>query len=376
MDAEFFITGGTGFIGSNLILRLLSQHSSSRFTLLIRAEDERQAELRLDQLAHQGEKSSQIDSIHDRLDFVLGDVTLPECGIKPSSRDKLLKRTTHIIHGAATLRFDLSLNQTRAINVEGTRRVLRIAQECCRRGQLKHLFYIGTSSVSGQREGHIYENELEMGQEFFNTYEQSKYETELLLHRHMEQIPITIFRPSIVIGDSRTGRTTLFNVIYYPLRLIRDGVLTFVPGTPDTLLDLVPVDWVAGAMSIIMSSDQSIGHTYHLTSGPYRATRLGDFLSHAVSYLDTNCPLRKPRQMDIVDTTEFQQRVARLTGRKAELYARMGLLFGYATVSRLFDTSNTARVLRHSGLQFPKYESYADKILHFCLLTDWGRMAI
>lgn len=376
MDAHFFITGGTGFIGSNLIPCLLGQFPNARATVLIRAEDKQQAKSRHELLIRQIEKLARIDRVRERLDYVLGDVTLANCGLSPSGLDEVLACTTHIIHGAAILRFDLPLEQTRAINLGGTRRVLQIAQRCCQRGQFENFVYIGTSSVSGKREGHIYEHELEMGQQFFNTYEQSKYETELLLHHHIEQIPITIFRPSIVIGDSQTGRTTLFNVIYYPLRFIRDGLLTFIPGTPDTLLDLVPVDWVVDAMSNIMSNDQYIGHTFHLTSGPERATKLGDFLSHAVCYLDANCPLRKPRKMDIVDMTEFRQRVGRLTGQQAKLYAKMGLLFGYATVNRLFDTTNTDKALRNSGLQFPEYKSYADNILHYCLLTDWGKKAV
>jgi hypothetical protein len=80
--------------------------------------------------------------------------------------------------------------------------------------------------------------------------------------------------------------------------------------------------------------------------------------------------------VDIVSLSEFQCRVKQLTGRKAALYAKMGLLFGYAAVSRLFDTTNTDTALKLSGLQFPKYESYADNILHYCLLTDWGKKVV
>jgi long-chain acyl-CoA synthetase len=254
--------------------------------------------------------------------------------------------------------------------------MLQMAQRCRHAGGLEQFIYIGTSSVSGKREGPIYEHELEMGQEFFNSYEQSKYETERLLNRHMGEIPIIILRPSIVVGDSTSGRTTLFNAVYLPLRLIHRGLLSFVPGAPDTLIDLVPVDWVVDATLIIMRGDLSVGQTFHLTAGPKRATRFGQFLSHAIDYLDANSPLAKPRRLEILDPDEYQDRLGKLSPRMAALYAQIGLILEYATVDRLYDSTNADAVVLHCGLQFPYYDSYADNILRFALLADWGKKKV
>jgi long-chain acyl-CoA synthetase len=309
------------------------------------------------------------------LDYVHGDVSLPRWGLLPARREELIDRTTHIIHGAATIGLDNPLQQARAINFEGTRRALQIALECHRRGRLEKFVHIGTVSVSGNREGDIYEHELEMGQHFLSTYERSKFEAEQLVRCYMDQLPITIFRPSIVVGDSRTGRTTEFNVIYYPLRLLCHGRLPFLPGTPDTLLDVVPIDWVVEAMSIIISSDQSTDHTYHLAAGPNSSTRLADFLCHAVSYLDRHCPLNEPRRVDIVDLSEYQRRFAQLRGMKASLYRALWPLLGYLTVRRQYDTTNVDEALQGCGLQCPEYLSYADDILDCCLSANWGKRA-
>ncbi|HXF99343.1 MAG TPA: SDR family oxidoreductase, partial [Bacteroidota bacterium] len=244
MHKHFFITGGTGLVGKNLIPRLLNRFPGSTITLLVRGEDEEEARERTKMIAQEIAMEFNIPDAPQRIDGVLGDVGLDHCGLTPAQLERIVAETTHIIHGAATIRFDHPIDEARAINCGGTRRMLAIAHMCAERGRLERFVYIGSSSVSGQRSGHIYEHELEMGQKFFNTYEQSKNESERLVRNNFDRIPCTVFRPSIIIGDSRTGKTSSFNVIYIPLRLVYKGMLTYVPGTPDTLLDLVPIDWV------------------------------------------------------------------------------------------------------------------------------------
>ena len=186
--------------------------------------------------------------------------------------------------------------------------MLSIAHMCAERGALERFVYIGTSSVSGQRGGNIYEHELEMGRQFFNTYEQSKMESERIVRDHFDRIPCTIFRPSIIIGDSRTGRTSSFNVIYIPLRLLQKGLLTFVPGKPDTTLDLVPIDWVDDAMVHIMQLPESKGGVFHITAGPKRAAPLQEVISRAIEYFDAHTPLKDPRKIEFITREEFVKR--------------------------------------------------------------------
>ena len=119
-----------------------------------------------------------------------------------------------MIHCAATVRFDHSLDEARHINVEGTRRVLDFAAGA---RQLRSLAYVGTAYVAGERSDLVRENELAVGQRYRNTYEQTKAEAEALVRSHLGSLPGVILRPSIIVGDSRTGVTSSFKMMYWPL---------------------------------------------------------------------------------------------------------------------------------------------------------------
>ena len=261
--------------------------------------------------------------------------------------------STYIIHGAATIRFDHPIEEAREVNCGGTRTMLALAQRGADRGTLKRFVYIGTSSVSGRRPGIVTEDELEMGQSFFNTYEQSKCEAERLVRDRFDRLPAVIFRPSIVIGDSRTGRTTTFNVIYTPLRLVQRGLLTFVPGTPETKLDLVPIDWVDDVIAHCMAQDACVGTVCHVTAGAERASRLGDVVLSACAYFDRHTPIGRRRTMEFVTQEEFQKRRGLSRGREEALLGQLDALLPYVGIDRLFDSRNTDALMRGSGIDVP-----------------------
>ncbi|MFN0156650.1 MAG: SDR family oxidoreductase [Bacteroidota bacterium] len=370
MHTHFFITGGTGLVGSNMLPRLLRAYPGSTMTLLVRGEDEQQAGERIRTIA---QRIAAKEGIHDavqRIDAMLGDVALDQCGLTQAQIDRIANETTHVIHGAATIRFDHPLNEARDINCGGTRRLLAIARSC---RNLERFVYVGSSSVSGQRAGEIYESELEMGQTFFNTYEQSKNESERIVRDHMHEIPSVVFRPSIIIGDSRTGKTSTFNVIYIPLRLLYKGMLTYVPGTPETTLDLVPIDWVDDAMVAIMQQPESISKVFHITAGPQRAARLGEVVLKALEYFDQHAPLRKPRTMEFISREEFERRRAAMGGREEALMSQLDTLLPYVSIDRLFDSANTDALLARSGVGFPLFKNYSEKIFAYCIKSNWGK---
>jgi thioester reductase-like protein len=374
MDSHFFITGGTGLVGLNLIPRLLVSFPGSTITLLVRGSNDEEAVKRLDDIRGQIGKEYNIPDAGKRIEGMRGDVNLEGCGLTSSQLDRIVSRATHIIHGAATIRFDHPIEEARAINCGGTRRMLSIAEMCLERGNLQRFVYIGSSSVSGQRAGNIFEHELEMGQKFFNTYEQSKNESERIVRDHFERIPSTIFRPSIIIGDSRNGKTTSFNVIYIPLRLLHKGMLTYVPGTPDTLMDLVPIDWVDDAMVQIMSRPESIGNVYHITAGPKRAAHLSEVVERAIDYFEIHTPLKRKRTIEYITREEFERRRSRMRGREEALMGQLDTLLPYVSINRLFDSRNTDLLLKGSGIEFPLFKDYADTIFEYCLKTNWGKL--
>jgi thioester reductase-like protein len=370
---HFFVTGGTGIVGFPLLPRLLRAYPGSTITLLVRASDDGSADARGRSLAEAVAHEFGIPDAPRRISAVRGDVAYDHLGLTTGQIDALIRTVTHIIHGAATIRFDHPLDEARRINVGGVRRMLQLAEQCAQRGRLRRFLAIGTSSVSGRREGPIYEHELDVGQSFFNTYEQSKCESERILRDHARRLPITIVRPSIVIGDSTTGKTPTFNVIYIPLRLFHRGLLPFIPARPETLLDLVPVDWVDDAIAYLVGREQAEGKVCHLTAGPSRATPLGELIGAAAAAFDRWSPLERPRTLEFISQEEFVRRAASLTGKMAALMRQLEALLPYVTVDRLFDSRTTDALLEGSGITFPRFRDYGEKILSYCVETDWGK---
>jgi thioester reductase-like protein len=373
MAERIFMTGGTGLVGTRLIPRLLRAFPGSVITLLVRGDDDADAASRVDAIAKGVASDEGIPEARQRIRGVRGDVLLDRCGLSERECARLVDETTYLIHGAATIRFDHPIEEAREVNCGGTRRVLALARRGAASGKLKRFVYIGTSSVSGRREGVVTEDELEAGQRFFNTYEQSKCESERIVRDHFGEIPAVIFRPSIIIGDSRTGATSSFNVIYIPLRLVQRGLLSFVPGTPGTKLDLVPIDWVDDVIVHIMGREESIGKVCHVTAGPDRAASLGDVVLHATAYFDRHTPLAAPRSMEFVTEEEFARRRKLTRGREEALLGQLDTLLPYVSIDRLFDSRNTEALLAGSGITFPRFSTYAEKIFAYCLKTNWGK---
>lgn len=373
MSKQIFITGGTGLIGSFLVPRLLRAFPGARIVLLVRAASATDVEERIRTLeAFCRSEAPDIDA-PGRIAGIRGDVTLAGLGISPDARERLVAETTYIIHGAATIRFDQPLEEARATNVGGTERMLALAERAAAAGVLKRFLYIGTSSVSGHRGGMIYERELETGQRFFNTYEESKCESERLVRNFMNRVPVTVVRPSIVIGDSRTGRTTTFNVIYLPLRLFHRGLLNVIPGSPDTLMDLVPVDWVGDVITRLLGDGRAAGAVCHLTAGPARAVPLGTLIGIAGAFFDRAAPLPGPRRVSYTTMAEFREQFARGGAGTTALLAQLESLLPYVTVNRLFDSTTTDELLEGSGIVFPRFDDYAERILGYCVETNWGK---
>jgi thioester reductase-like protein len=315
-----------------------------------------------------------LPGLGERIRGVAGDIQRDNVGLAEDHLRRIVEETTHVIHGAATIRFDQPLEEARAINVGGTRRILALAEQMAFSGVLQRFMYISTSSVSGRRGGMIYEDDLEMGQQFFNTYEQSKCESERIVRNSMHRIPTTIVRPSVVIGDSRTGRTTSFNVIYVPLRLFHRGLLNALPASPDTLLDLVPVNWVCDVIVYLLCASASDGKVFHITAGPRRAVPLAEVTAAAALYFDKHSPLHRPRLISFVSMEEFRGRIAQRGSRADTLLVQLDTLIPYVTVSRLFDSAATDAMLSGSGIVLPEFRTYSDNIFRYCLETNWGKL--
>ena len=362
-DELILVTGATGFLGVQLVLELLKRRPNARLALLIRDRPGQTARQRADSFLPITERS--------RVEVCSGDVSQPRCGLDSATYERLSAETTHVIHSAATVRFDHSLDEARRINVEGTRHSLDFASGA--RG-LRRFAYVGTAYVAGERSGLIREDELAVGQSYRNTYEQTKAEAEALVQTRLRSLPGVVLRPSIIVGDSRTGVTSSFKMMYWPLKIYARGLWRTVPGYADAVLDIVPVDFVAGSVAQLLFDEAALGSTVHLCAGPRASATIEQVAHRAMDYF--NGP--EPRFVDprfffaVVRPLLF----ASLWGRKRRVLRDGRAYRDYFTMRMQFDTGNADRLLEPAGLSAPPVLAYLDRLFHYCVASDWGRKPI
>jgi len=268
---HILLTGATGVLGVELVPRLLREHPGTRLTLLLRSD---RAGSVADRLAF-----VQSSAGVDRIDAVAGDVGVPHLGLDAATRRELGRSVTHVIHGAATTRLNEAPEIARNINLEGTLRVLGFATTC---RNLDLFAHVSTAYVCGDREGLVLESDLWKGQLFLNAYEESKCRAEMLLRERSREMPVAVFRPSVIVGDSRTGHISSFSSLYSPLRRIADGLLRRMPCAEGASLDLIPVDHVAEAIARLTALDCAIGETYQLCAGPGRSVSMKRLMGETI----------------------------------------------------------------------------------------------
>jgi long-chain acyl-CoA synthetase len=269
------------------------------------------------------------------------------------------------------VRFDHSLDEARRINVEGTRRVLDFAAAAPR---LRSLAYVGTAYVCGERSGLVREDELAVGQGYRNTYEQTKAEAEALVRSRLGSLPGVILRPSIIVGDSQTGATSSFKMMYWPLKIYSRGLWRTVPGYPDAVLDIVPVDFVAASVARIAFDPAALGSTLHLCAGPRGSATIQQIASRAMEFF--HAP--QPRYVDpnlffgVVRPILFMT----LWGRKRRVLVDGRAYRDYFTMRMQFDTTNAQRFLEPAGVRPPQVLDYLDRLFNYCVASEWGRKPV
>ncbi len=271
-SGDVLLTGATGFVGMEVLARYL-ERSERRLIALVRADGPEAARARVDGVLENLFGPRRAREHRDRVEAVASDMTLPGMGLPTRVREQLAERVTTIVHSAASVSFTLPLQEAREINVAGTRHMLELAELAKERGGLDCYGHISTAYVAGDHSGGFCESDLDVGQTFHNSYEQSKFEAEQMVRAHTE-LPTMVLRPSIVVGDRRSGWTSAFNVLYWPLRAFARGLFTEVPAIPTALVDVVSVDYVADAVHALCESPHRPppGATYHLTAGPDAST--------------------------------------------------------------------------------------------------------
>lgn len=277
MIKKYFLTGATGAIGSTLI-PLLLEDADSMIWALMRADSDKHLEQRIEQLLRFWASSSdQAREVLRRLVPVRGDADLPKFGLPENSYAEISLQCTHIIHCAGVVRMNLPLQVARQHAMGAAKNLVELALIGQASGALQKIEYVSTVGVGGRMPGVIPEAWITQSRDFHNTYEESKAEAEDYLCQQIElhDLPVTIHRPSMVVGDSKTGQIIHFQIFYYLCEFLSGrnsfGVLPYLG---EARLDTIPVDYVAKAIKWSAGHQDAAGKVFHLCSGSDTAIRL------------------------------------------------------------------------------------------------------
>jgi len=360
------VTGATGFLGREIVLHLLNKDPSAKLTLLIRGKDDADVQRRGDKLVEELVGKSRAADAKKRVTVARGDIEKDRLGMDERTWTDVAEKTGAIIHGAASVSFTLPIEEARNVNLEGTRRVLDLAKTANAR-----VDYVGTAYVAGDRKGVAYEDELDVGQPFRNTYEQTKMEAEKLVRERMKDQPIAMFRPSIIVGDSQTGRTASFKVLYWPLKLYAQGFARFVPGRRSTPVDVVPSDYVVEAIMAIRKREDSLGRAYNLAAGLERDSTVGELTDLASEFFGVAKPVFVNPDFvlgwfrPLVDKVMWGKMKHRLT--TARVYTP------YLNLDLRYDCRNAKEALKGTGITVRPVHEYFQTLFRYCIETDWGK---
>ena len=336
-----FVTGFPGFLGRRLVARLAERepvialvHPSQR-----EAADAAAAEIG-----------------GDRVEVLEGDIGARGLGLTRDDYERAATETTAVYHLAAIYDLAVPLETAQRVNVDGTGNVLDFCRRCTR---LERHHYVSTAYVAGTRGGVVYEHELALGQGFKNHYESTKFQAEVWVRDAMHEIPTTIYRPAIVVGDSRTGETQKFDGPYYMLRAVAFAEHRNQPiaqfGRAGAPFNVVPVDFVVDALAA--GHDQAAaGRTFHLVDPePITAKEVLTLLAR--EYAGREPSYRLPATL-VAESLRVPA-IRRAFGGAPRESIR------YLNHPVRFDTRQANDFLAAQGLRCPRFEEYVGPVVSF-----------
>ena len=347
LNETIFLTGFPGFIASRLVKRLAME--GARFLLLVQPAFMQRAREEVARLV------AETDSPADNFYLIEGDITQPDLGISPPEIERARVLTTVLFHLAAI--YDLAVEQGLAmrVNVEGTRNVNQFARTL---PNLRRYHYVSTCYVAGLRTGLILETELRHEAGFRNFYEETKYLAELEVDALKEQLPVTIHRPSVVCGDSRTGETAKYDGVYYLIQYLRKQpslLSLFNIGNRQVTLNLVPVDFVVEAMTALVFDERATGKTLQLADpNPLTTHQLFETIAKAMIG-------RKPRftlPARLVRSSLSLRFSPKMTG-----LPQVGV--PYFFLNQAYDTTQASELLSTHGIRCPAFPDYVGALLEY-----------
>ena len=347
---KILLTGATGFLGSHLAARLLDD--GHHVTALARSSKNVSAKTRVeDVLRDVG--TSRFENLH----VVEGDMSLSDLGLSETARGQILASAQEVWHCAASLSFEQeNREEIFRMNVDGTRNLLELVKQTSTR-RLQH---VSTAYIAGNRPDIALETDIDVGQTFKNAYEESKCQAELLIageHRKGALVA-SVYRPSIVIGDSKSGRVTHFHGVYAFIRALwaslerlrrrMPGTTTVnlplrVLGRDNQTLNFVPIDYVVDGMIEISGRPDSAGGTYHLANPVPTENRV---------WLPNICRLLGVEGIQLVGENSFFK--TPMTKLEALFQKQMAFYSQYLQGEPRFDCRRTLDALKSTGIECPR----------------------
>ncbi len=353
-----FVTGSTGYLGSYLVAGLMREHQDS-LNLLVRAKSEQEARERLwKSLQLHFSFSEFLERLTTRAQIFLGDLTEERFGLSDDAYHDLVDSTDSIIHCAASLNRK-SERQCLNVNLRGALEVIQLARRAQNRNGLRRYSHVSTVAVAGRRQNEIVTEDasIDWTRSDYDPYARTKKFGEHMVHQLLPDVPTTIFRPAIVLGDSSKAETTQFDMVQAFDVLARLPVL---PLRPDDRIDIVPANYVGKAIVSIHQKANPAHGIYHLSSGTASQT-----FRELTDALATVGKTGKPAYWPWLGgpfsgMVEWLSKRGGTTGYGASL---LKVFWPYLNWNTVFDNS---RVVAEMGGEAPaKFSTYAYPLLKF-----------
>jgi acyl transferase domain-containing protein/thioester reductase-like protein len=389
MKQTILLTGALGLVGSEVLRRLLQWDEESQIVLLLRPKGPQSIESRFQNL-WKGlfPNIPGAETLLSRVQLVEAELSTPRLGLCDKDYDLLARRVTSVLHIAADVRFDLTLAEARHANLDSTRELFYFAKEAARVGTFAHFHYVSTFATARRRgEKIIFEKPANPARSegHRNTYEQSKAEAELFLSERASDIPVSIYRPSVICGDARNGWTTRTDPFHFIFKLFLGEVMHQVKHLPvprDARMDVVSLDFVADALFLLSRDLQgrASGSIFHLVAGdqaisPARALRaLSSQL--ATTLRDKGLPVAQMPEFVEIDQwneTSLNEFFGTTLPLGHELLQLLQRVLPYAFDTETYDNANFRRALPGSRVQPKSILENLPSLVEFFVQTEWQK---
>lgn len=348
-----FITGATGLVGSYL-LKILLQNGYKVYALA-KSKDDKNAKDRVIDILKFWDKDIFPRKSYN-LSVLEGDITQNNFGLNKQNLDLLKNEIEEIFHCAAITQFNWPLKEIRKVNVGGTKNMLELAVKCNERGRLKKATHISTAYVCGDYKGIFKEDDLDLGQGFITPYEQSKFEAEKLVKEYRQkELWIDIFRPPIIVGESRTGKVLSFDRAFYQaLHLWNSEIFIYYPIKDNCSLNVVFIDELCKSIFCISSKDLQQNKTYH----PFSTQTLSP--EAIIDITSEFLRVVKPKLIP------FEDYIRNKTTPSQMLLLKHNLFF--LDRNAILDSTETKQLLKKYGLNFSTLNKELFlKLLKYCV---------